>query len=775
MSEHSDLSPVYIANYDHIGVILWGVAGLEQNLSEELERLERHPNFRIGWDHEAYAYDYLAAHEPALLRRMQEALAHFKGRLGIGSSSYGQPLAQFINEESNVRQLTMAMDTIEKRFGYRLSVYIMSEHAMHSQMPQLLAACGFEAAILRTHYMMHGYNPTTEAPVVWWVGLDGSHIRAVPTYPGQEVDVTPAHTHPFGAHTLDDRILTDYPAECAVTLDAFRQLLGHKIRPLVATRANDARQNEEIIRAHESDPEYIWLLVEDILPLLSQPRVDLRTEPNAFKVRMPWGLCGNWIWNRSRQAETSLLTAERLATLCHALGGPLYEADLDAAWKDLLVAQHHDVQVLALEAEASTHLDAATKVASDIIRESMDRVAQLVVGEGLRRWVVFNPVPWERTDWIPTHEGGGFVATVPGLAARAFPAVQVAQVDRPAIEWEPEQRRLRTSRFDLYLGQKGGLAMLFDRQACEHVLMPGRPSGTLAGLIDGQPCESEVRAEVRVEADRALVQEAGTVGPIPYRGRWTVYADLPRIDWQAEFEIHGQRIGRLSEDQLDPLSAFEHEQKLRLRFYPRLRVDATGIRDLPFAVAETPDRNVEGNYWTAVSDNSVGLAILNRGLMGAVREGDGAFSVPLAFSMYYIWSGAYPGKNIFLDGTYRYELSMLPFSGDWRQADLHRRAIEYNFPCVAMEANGASKNPLVVWRPFVAALDGAVLSALYNRGGRTFARFYEPRGARSEVSVEWLGKPAYLIEVDLRERPMARLGHTLPLGPWQVRTVRIAD
>ena len=105
-------------------------------------------------------YDYLAENDPHALAAIQSALNKYGERLGIGSCTYGQPLMCFLNEESNIRQIQFATETVERRFGRKLSVYLMSEHAMHSQIPQILAGLGFWGAIMRTHFMMYGYNPT---------------------------------------------------------------------------------------------------------------------------------------------------------------------------------------------------------------------------------------------------------------------------------------------------------------------------------------------------------------------------------------------------------------------------------------------------------------------------------------------------------------------------------------------------------------------------------------------------------------------------------------
>ena len=100
-----------------MGVILWGAQRVRQTLEQEVARLEKYPAFRVGWDHEAYTYDHLAEHDPTLLAAMRDALDRFAGRLGVASCTYGQPLSMFIDGESNIRQLTMAMETVERRLG----------------------------------------------------------------------------------------------------------------------------------------------------------------------------------------------------------------------------------------------------------------------------------------------------------------------------------------------------------------------------------------------------------------------------------------------------------------------------------------------------------------------------------------------------------------------------------------------------------------------------------------------------------------------------------
>jgi hypothetical protein len=807
--QDQDLSPVYAATYNHLGIILWGPEKLNSVLEQEITWLERHPGFRIGWDHEVYTYDHLAEHAPETLDRMKAALARFQGRLGVGSCTYGQPLSAFINEESNIRQLTLAMGTVEKQLDYPISIYLMSEHAFHAQMPQLLVGCGFKGAILRTHFMMYGHNPEFEAPVGWWVGVDGSRIPTLPTYPGQLVSPVIYDRIPGLTGTLDNRIMTDAPSDYApITLADFRRQFGERIQPLIATRADDARAREALIKAHEDDSDYVWILIEDVFKLLPQPRAEFRTRVDDFKVRMPWGYCGNWIWNRCRQAEARVLTAERLAAISYVLGGPAYEGELEKSWKNLLIAQHHDIQICGLEEDARRFLGECFQQTDVIIKDAMQVIAPRI-GTGRNRQVLFNPLPWERTEWVPT-ENSGQVVSVPGLGFTTIREHEIqTENDEPAFQWQPEGQPdslriplniepeaglptpwkyetagvLLTPFYEACTAPTGGFRLVRNRQTSQILLSLPKTSGVLAGMINGMECESVGKIiEAQLEHHRAVLIEKGKIGNIPYRSEWMFYRHNPRIDWHGEFLFGRQWIGRpksplfeqdyqFTQGGQDPLSqivpAFnDHEYKLRLRFYPYCGPHVVGIRDLPFHIAETDHPYVQGNYWTAVSDGQVGIALFNRGQMGSVRESDGAFSSILAFSLPYIW-----GTRV-LEGKYIYDLGILPFTGPWQAVDLHRKAMEYNFPiqsCRISEEKDTLDNS---WTPYKEINHGKVmLSALYVKAGKPYARFYEYGGGQAEVALEWMCNPIRLTAVNLRECEQGRLGRRLKLGPWQVQTV----
>ncbi|UCC97768.1 MAG: hypothetical protein JSW66_18230 [Phycisphaerales bacterium] len=803
VTEARSSSPLYLLTYDHGGVVLWGQEHFLEHLRSAAEWLDRYPGFKIGLENEAHTYDYLAEHSPEVLQEIRDCLKRYLGRFGIGTCTYGQPLSVFVNEESNIRQIGYALEADRRHLGCAPDVYLMSEHAMHSQIPQILEGFGFTGAIMRTHYMMYGYNPTFNAAIGLWVGLNGSRIPAIPTYVGEGAQ--------FGRTTKDNWILTRYPGpQCDTPLEKFREEFAH-IEPLLATRADDAGlRREELVKEYEGKPQYRWILLEEIFPAFPPPRAELKTVPNDFHVRMPWGYCGNEIWNASRRAEVDVLTAERLAAIEHLLGGANRQEQIKEAWKNLLVAQHHDVQICGLLADARKFLRASVAASGGVKDASLRYAASCMEGGKMAQVTVFNPHSWSRRDWVDvTVSLPKGAATMLGVqrGKEAVPtallsadrysdgSIQQARlsvlVDVPAlgfvsyalvpmqdrlsqksteIEIDTENLCIETPYLVVHLNRDGGIDSLLERKTGRDVLQSGRRSGFFAGTIDGRKCES--RGHWAIEKGRggapwAIARESGLVGSIPYTLEMVLHAGSPRLDCRVRFNFQGQRIGRLSDNKRDSSSPFVHEEKLRFKMFPALGDNTIGVRDLPFAVATTSESYVNGLYWTALADAGGGVAIFNRGTMGSVREMDGSFSVPLAYAMYYIW-----GTRM-LNGDFTYEFAIHPFTGDWSKADLHRRALEYGFPCIgACTAPGDGHLGSEVCLLEAGSSD-VVVSALYNEAGKSYVRMYEYRGRGGRALLRYLPGKARLTAVDLAGREGEAVSGSLMFRPWQIRTVRI--
>jgi alpha-mannosidase len=788
--------------YDHGGLILWGRDHFKERIENAVSWLEKYPGFKIGLDNEAQIYDVFAETDPEMTDFLRGALKKYPGRFALGSCTYGQPLSAFINEESNIRQFEYAIRA-GARFGFRPTVYLMSEHAMHSQIPQILLGFGYKAAIMRTHYMMYGTNPTFDAAFGRWMGIDGSAVPCVPTYTGEGAE--------FGKTPIDNWILTRYPGpECATTPLDFRRQFA-RIRPLLATRADDSGLRQEgLVREVEGRPEYRWILLEELLNLYPEPVIEFKTLPNDFRTRMPWGYCGNEIWNTSRRAEAQVLTAERLAALNFLKGGPDLETELDRSWQNLLVAQHHDIQICGLLPDARKFLSASLESSGKVLDASLRYTASRMKNEGPVQITVFNPVSWPRGQWIEAdipamrkgeagaievRRGGGpvpavllkadrysdgslldarigFWADLQGMEVKAFSFAGVQKSDSvrtPVMAIDKGRLSIRTPFAEVMLDPAGGISACREKASGREVFQSGKRSAFFAGCIDGKDVTSNGRWILEPQGDpplRIIARENGFIGDIPYSFEMIFTSETPRVDCRIQFHFQGQKIGRVTENQREDASPFQHEYKLRFKVYPAAGDSATGVRDLPFAVAETKDPIIEGNYWTALSDGQTGIAFFNRGTMGSVRETDGGFSIPLAYSMYYIW-----GTRM-ISGDFAYEFAVVPFTGDWKAADLHRNAIAYNFPAVFLTGKEGDGSWGETVRPIVVDADDVLLSACYVQNAKVLTRLYEAGGC-TETARIGIPEGMHLAETDLRGGGGRTVSHAVDFKPWQIRTMTI--
>lgn len=240
------------------------------------------------------------------------------------------------------------------------------------------------------------------------------------------------------------------------------------------------------------------------------------------------------------------------------------------------------------------------------------------------------------------------------------------------------------------------------------------------------------------------------------------YEDNPRIDCKVKFDFNGQKIGLLSENKRDSHSPFVHEEKLRFKFFPGPDTSAVGIRDLPFTIAETGNKYIEGNYWTALAGEKKGIAFFNKGNMGSIHEKDGSFSIPLAYAMYYIW-----GTRM-LYGPYEYEFAIMPFSGKWQNANLQKLSLEYSFgiPTIEIKPSGNKFGDVVTSFAF-SADDDIILTALYPKNNKVNARFFKA-GEADKISSVRFSKT--FIETDFDGNSIRKAPVKTDFHPWEIKT-----
>ena len=805
-----DNKNLYILTYDHGGFVLWGDK-VKSCLGTALEWLEKYPAFKTGLDYEAFTFDEMDRIAPEINETIAGALKRYAGRFGLGSSTYAQPLSLFVSEESNVRQLTYAIRTNLAHFGCTPTVYAISEFALNNQTPQLLKLCGYAAAIMRTHVMNFGYQRTFDKPFGLWTGKDGTGIPAVPSYDGEGRGYTNT--------TLDNWILTRWPGGSEYSLEDFAALFG-QYRPLLASRYDDLTlRKEELVTDAVKHDDWEFVLLEELPDLFGAPAETLATDDNDFHGRMPWGYCGNEIFNGVRATEVEAWRAERANAFSVLLGGESEQPALEEAWKNALILQHHDITICGLLSNARRFIPASLDLSRGAAARSLAAMAPAFSSPDAETVLAVNPASSPVTEWIETAARGcasafdgeealpverdgdklRVLVSLPPLTARAI-RLDPAPSAVPAGDWSYDEASglLKTPRYRIKLNERG---IVFLEDASGRRLADNGDGALFRGWIEDRDTASTGKWTVTLAAHSAEAVQTGEIGGIPFTFTMRLARGTDRIDCSAWFDIAGQHIGRtgvtkgILSDHV--INGFVHEEKLRFVLDLCLDRDRRMVRDLPFSLSDWNDQiplpepfwyegrlvladrpvdhetafatptYLQGVYWLALRDRTGGVAFFNRGCGGSAIEGN-RVNLPL------IYANDYFCGTVMLNGRFGGEFALFPFGTGESDAAVHREALAYEYPVLTADAargNGRLVN-------FEAArLDArggeVILTALYPENGAMVARFcnysdeaagadFVPSAGRVTAETDLLGK--VLRETD---------GTALSFRPWEIKTLRI--
>ncbi|MBR4941691.1 MAG: hypothetical protein IKZ19_06810, partial [Clostridia bacterium] len=609
---------------------------------------------------------------------------------------------------------TYAIKTNLRHFGYTPPIYAVSEFAFNNQLPQLLRLSGYKATLFRTHVTNYGYQRPFDCVWGLWVGRDGTEIPAAPT--------TTEQGQGYFNCTIDNWVITRWPSDAKESLEDLEKTC-EKYEPLLFTRYDDlVLRNEALVaRAQEMD-NCKFVILEEIPEIYGDATEKFVTDENDFHGRMPWGYCGNEVFNGCRQGENNAAAAEKINAAAVLFGGSSAEADLEEAWRNVLVAQHHDIFICGLLDDARRFIPASLAASARAEEESFRFLASRLASPEKEGVAVFNPMAFPVTAWIETEANGNasafmngkeldtevsgsklrIRAELPGLtAARIDVSEKASEKSTPGFGWE--NGVLDTPLYRLVLNEKG-IVSIFDKTVGKTVVDNGRGKLFLSCINDSD-CESLGTWEITLSAHSARAVSTGKIGTVPYRFEMEFSADAP-ILCRSSFDIDDQLIGKigLTKGLSDPLTVnnFVHETKLRIAFDLNFSRDRKMYRDAPFSLAQwdgqvqrvipssyketevladikvSPEESfndvtyLQGIYWFALRDENAGFAFINRGCMGSSVEGN-SVSVPLIYSNDYIWNPRY------LHGTYSNEFAILPLGG-LSDAELHRIALAYQQP-----------------------------------------------------------------------------------------------
>ncbi|MBS1722051.1 MAG: hypothetical protein JSS66_03470 [Armatimonadetes bacterium] len=388
-------------------------------------------------------YEKMASEAPEALAELRKAVQ--EGVIEPVGCSYGQPYGLFHGGESNIRQRIFGVRSVMRLLGVRPRTFWEEEFDFFPQLPQMLRGVGFTGASLYFQWTWHTPEVPVEAsPVVWWEGIDGSHLICASR------NRMNLHQWPEDFQMLLDELAefgTEEVLRRGTDLSRGASDGSPSVTPLILQWLELMPSPDWMCRSELMVPKLKELLADERFEvkfatlgeyLSGVPSIDLangsatsgeRARGGDIPVRqyglddvwhgMSLGKNGDSMPKACLHAECDLLTLESIAAVMGLFGRPYADWDvypvweLEEHWRTLLAAQHHDNH----ECEGLCgHVAKAQLAQLPGVMEARERISFLAKRAplGERETLVFHPWGWAGPAPVVVQEGQ-YVEAVPSI------------------------------------------------------------------------------------------------------------------------------------------------------------------------------------------------------------------------------------------------------------------------------------------------------------------------------------------------------------------------
>ncbi len=237
-------------------------------------------------------------------------------------------------------------------------------------------------------------------------------------------------------------------------------------------------------------------------------------------------------------------------------------------------------------------------------------------------------------------------------------------------------------------------------------------------------------------------------------------------------------------------SVLNNDELVRYRaLFPTTIKNGKRMDEIPFGAIERPEgQEFPAQNWIDYGDGKHGLALLNRGMPGS-NVVDATLALSLMRSARitaYAFGGGYePGVSsdtgLELGKELTFDYALVPHSGDWREAGVHRAGWEFNNPLMARKLATHAGSLPERWGLLEVSDPSVVVSTMKPaRDGSAIVRVYEATGRpRKEVTIRFhpggtvSAREANLMEDAGRELKPSDGALQFDLGPYEIKTFKL--
>jgi len=773
-------------------------------ISTVLALMERYPDYHYSHS-QPQSLQWVKEDAPEVFERVKQRVK--EGRFELVGGMWVEPDCNLPSGESLVRQIMQGLRFLKEEFDYKPNnIWLPDVFGYSAALPQIMR--GFDIPVFMTTKI--SWNQFNRMPndTFRWRGIDGTEVL----------------THFVTAPVSDDGgwfYTYNGPFRARDMVGIWKNYRQQKINDEILYLCGwgdggggpDEHQMEraEAMKSLPGYPEVRWDRSEKFFrDLYERVWDDPRLPTWAGELYLEYHRGTYTSQGRTKLAnrrnELLYRDAELLSTWAGLTGS---QEELNKGWRGILLNQFHDVlpgSSITEVYEDATRIHAEARALGEKVRDE----ACSVLGErfGWRKGdlVLMNTLAWQRTDPVqipaelqvnnlPAQQvedwDGHKYYLVDGLQIPAVGAVLADQAASASSEVPCSISRttdgliaLHNQYYDLTFAANGEISRIYDKVAERDVLVPGQNGNQLIAYEDRpmnydawdidlyyeeKPYPLHEASEIRVIEEGPVRVTVEVIRPFmasTVKQRISLWRNSPRIDFSTEIDWH------------------EHQTLLKAAF----PVDINALQatyEIQFGNVQRPThRNTSwdlarfevcAHRWADLSEGGYGVSLLNDAKYGHDIH-DNVMRLTL------LKSGIVPDPTAD-QGIHRFTYSLLPHKGDWRDAEVVRRAYELNVPVLAVTGStstSSAEERVAAYSFMQTDCQHVVIDTVKpaEDGDGFIVRLYEAHNQRGKGSITFSAPIASAQECNLLEETIADASYQgnalqFQVRPFEIKTFRV--
>jgi alpha-mannosidase len=793
----------YIDGY-HGGV--WGHYP-DWNTRFMADMLKKHPDWKINIELEPETWDKAQVVDSAAYSDFKALFADqsLSGRIEYVNPAYAQSYNYNISGESIIRQFAYGIKKIRVHFpGAVFTSYSSEEPCFTSALPQILTSFGFKYASLKNpNTCFGGYTRAHGGGLVNWVGPDGTGILTSPRYAVEELS-SKSTWQTIAWDNSAEYIKAAYATGVKHPIGMTLQDAGWKNGPFIGDGSKNGVQS-----IYTTWRNYFANVAKN------DPHPDWKVSQEDILVNLVWGSqITQRIAQRVRAAENKIIQSEKLASMAKLYAGSNYpQYDFDAAWRTLLLSQHHDCWIVPYNGKPGDTWADKVKRWTEFTNNKSDsiiHVAEKLLSKNIEDYInVYNTTGINRTETVYAglpaklsaksvgvfDSEGKSVASQLIAAHDSVPARIVFKAVVPSMGYSfyqlREVKRSAMAGASIKLQANGNYQLETDLYK---LIIDPAHGGVIKSLIakklgnkefvdrnnprafnelrgnfyndGGFKSSKDNSAKMQVVENGPIklkIALKGTINGTNYTQFITLNQGEPRIDinltidWKENTGI-GQdtKLGTYKWEL--PAKAFYDDRNKLLAMFPLNLKHQKVYKNAPFDVTESKLNNTFYTRWDSIKNNVIHTWVDVTGddeKYGMALFTDHTTSYahgkdfPLALDIQYSGMGLW-GRNYTIQGPTEIHYALIPHAATWDKADIWAEATKWNEPLIV-----SSGKPLTSENKSLIETnnhDAEITSIQFDKNDLLVRLFNAGASKEITITVNCNADGAQLVELDGRIR-----------------------